>query len=55
MGCCLSLLGCKPSKVRLDGDVIVNGVNLGFVDVELIPEEPGERVDRGPGRPLSAA
>jgi TonB family protein len=40
MGCCLSLLACKPSKVLVEGVVFLDGVGLGFVDVELIPEEP---------------
>ncbi len=57
--CCLSLLACKPGKVLVQGDVFLDGVGLGFVDVELIPEQqmrafiadPLIPVKMGPSRP----
>jgi TonB family protein len=59
MWCCLALLGCKPSKVLVEGDVFLDGVGLGFVDVELIPEpqmrafigDSPSPVKMGPSRP----
>ena len=54
------MLGCKPSRVSVDGDVIVDGVKLGFVEVELIPEGPmkaflASGVEFSQGRPPASS
>ena len=56
---CVALLGCKPGKVRLEGDLTLDGARLGFVEVELIPEEPmkaflARGLELSKGRPAAA-
>jgi hypothetical protein len=40
LGCCVGLFGCKPNIPIVRGDVIVDDVPLGLVDVDFLPAAP---------------